>query len=70
MTSTGPLTLEDISDQRAYERFRYWQTMLPSDQQRAPDLIDRYRAYLKGQGFADSGRRRRCTKAHSALCVK
>lgn len=41
-------------DQRAYERFRYWHTMLPPDQQRAPDLVDKYRAYLKGQGFADS----------------
>ncbi|HUK18509.1 MAG TPA: methyltransferase domain-containing protein [Bryobacteraceae bacterium] len=41
-------------DQRAYERFRYWQTMLPAGQQKDPDLLGKYRVYLRGQGFTDS----------------
>jgi SAM-dependent methyltransferase len=40
-------------DQRAYERFRFWNTMLPPDQQRDPKLLTRYREYLKGRGFSD-----------------
>ena len=40
------------SDQRAYERFRFWVTQLPPDQQRDPTLT-RYRAYLKARGFSD-----------------
>ena len=40
-------------DQRAYERFRFWSTMLPPDQQRDPNLLTRYREYLKARGFAD-----------------
>jgi SAM-dependent methyltransferase len=39
--------------ERAYERFRFWSTQLPPDQ-RGPDLLDRYRAYLKQRGFADA----------------
>jgi hypothetical protein len=40
-------------DQRAYERFRFWSTMLPPDQQRDPNLLTRYREYLKALGFGD-----------------
>jgi SAM-dependent methyltransferase len=40
-------------DQRAYERFRFWSTMLPPDQQRDPRLLTRYREYLKARGFSD-----------------
>jgi hypothetical protein len=39
-------------DQRAYERFRYWVTMLPVNEQRDPNLDAKYRAYLGSQGFA------------------
>ncbi len=41
------------ADQRAYERFRFWGTMLPPDQQRDPTLLTRYREYLKSRGFSD-----------------
>src|SRR5262245_53180487 len=41
-------------DQRAYERFRYWSTTQPADAQRGPDLMERYRAYLKAQGHSDA----------------
>jgi SAM-dependent methyltransferase len=41
-------------DQRAYERFRYWQTMLPPDQQQDPNLEARYRAYLKTRGLSSA----------------
>ena len=41
------------ADQRAYERFRFWNTMLPPDQQRGQNLEARYRDYLKSRGFAD-----------------
>lgn len=40
-------------EQRAYERFRHWVTMQPEQVQRSPDLLQRYRAYLKAQGYAD-----------------
>jgi Tellurite resistance protein TehB len=39
--------------QRAYERFRAWMNSLPPDQQRGPDVAERYRAYLKVRGFSD-----------------
>jgi 2-polyprenyl-3-methyl-5-hydroxy-6-metoxy-1,4-benzoquinol methylase len=38
-------------DQRAYERFRFWVTTQREDVQRAPDVMDRYRRYLAGEGF-------------------
>jgi len=38
-------------DQRVYERFRYWLTMQPVDVQRSPDGIEKFRGYLKTQGF-------------------
>lgn len=38
--------------ERAYERFRFWSTQLPSDQQAPSTLLDRYRAYLKSRSFA------------------
>jgi len=41
-------------DQRAYERFRFWATQLPPDQQRDPDLMTRYHAYLKSRGRTDA----------------
>lgn len=41
-------------DQRAYERFRFWLTMLPPDQQRDANLLTHYRDYLKTRGFSDS----------------
>jgi 2-polyprenyl-3-methyl-5-hydroxy-6-metoxy-1,4-benzoquinol methylase len=40
-------------DQRAWERFRFWATQLPPDQQRDPNLAKRYREYLKARGFSD-----------------
>jgi len=42
------------SDQRAFERFRYWRSMLPPDQQRDPNLLTRYRDYLKTRGSSNS----------------
>ena len=39
--------------QRVYERFRAWINSLPPDQQRGPDVAERYRSYLKGRGFSD-----------------
>ena len=42
------------ASERAYERFRFWFTQLPPDEQRSPDNQDRYRAYLKQRGFADA----------------
>jgi 2-polyprenyl-3-methyl-5-hydroxy-6-metoxy-1,4-benzoquinol methylase len=39
--------------ERAYERFRFWRTQLPEDQ-RVPDLLPRYRAYLKQRRFSPS----------------
>jgi SAM-dependent methyltransferase len=41
-------------DQRAYERFRFWVTTQPPDQQGDPNLLSRYREYLNGRGFADA----------------
>src|SRR5262245_55827538 len=41
-------------DQRAYERFRFWRTMLQPDQQRDPNLLTRYGEYLKARGLSDS----------------
>ena len=41
-------------DQRAYERFRFWRTMLPPNQQSDPNLFTRYREHLKTRGFSDS----------------
>src|SRR2546423_4269609 len=41
-------------DQRAYERFRFWQTQLPRDEQRDPNLLTRYRERLKTGGLPDS----------------
>jgi SAM-dependent methyltransferase len=41
-------------EQRAYERFRFWQTMLTPDQQRDPKLPLRYRDYLKSRGFSEA----------------
>jgi SAM-dependent methyltransferase len=40
--------------QRAYERFRAWINSLPPDQQRGPDVAERYRGYLKRRGFSDA----------------
>jgi SAM-dependent methyltransferase len=40
-------------EQRAYERFRFWITSLPPDQQRDANMEGRYRAYLKDRGFSD-----------------
>jgi SAM-dependent methyltransferase len=41
-------------DQRAYERYRYWVTMQPPEARRSSDIMQKYRAYLKAQGFADA----------------
>lgn len=38
--------------EKAYERFRFWSTQLPAGQQSSPDLLDRYRAHLMGQGLS------------------
>ncbi len=39
--------------QQAYERFRYWVTMLPADH-RAGNLPERYRTHLRSRGLSDS----------------
>jgi len=39
---------------RAYERFRFWKTQLPPEQQRDPHLMTRYRVYLKSRGRSDA----------------
>lgn len=41
-------------DQRAYERFRFWVTQLPPELQRDPNLMTRYRTYLKSRGRSDA----------------
>ena len=41
-------------EQRAYERYRYWLTMQPAEVESSPDRMQKYRAYLKAQGFADA----------------
>jgi predicted O-methyltransferase YrrM len=41
------------SSLRVYERFRAWINSLPPNQQRGPDIAERYRGYLKGRGFSD-----------------
>ena len=41
-------------DQRAYERFRYWQSMQSLDVQRSQGRMEQYRAYLKSRGFEDA----------------
>ena len=41
-------------DQRVYERFRYWATSLPPQEQQSPNLQTRYREYLKGRGFTEA----------------
>jgi SAM-dependent methyltransferase len=53
-------TVEDVekaiaalpADQRTYERFRFWMTNLPPDEQRDPNVMARYREYLQGRGFS------------------
>ncbi len=57
-----PQTADDVEkriaslppEQRAYERFRFWVTTLPRDQQGGADLPARYREYLKSRGFSES----------------
>jgi len=39
-------------EQRAYERFRFWLTSLPPDQQKDVKLEARYREYLVAHGFS------------------
>jgi SAM-dependent methyltransferase len=41
-------------DQRTYERYRYWVTTQPVTVQRSPDVIRKYREYLKTAGFSES----------------
>jgi len=41
-------------DQRAYERFRFWLSLQAPEAQRGPDVLPRYRQYLKTQGFTES----------------
>ena len=40
-------------DQKAYERFRFWVTMLPKAQQSDPNQLAHYREYLKTRGASD-----------------
>jgi len=42
------------TDQRAYERFRFWMISLPPDQQWDAKVEARYREYLKSRGFSDA----------------
>ncbi len=41
-------------DQRTYERFRFWLTSLPADEQQSSNLDARYREYLKTRGFSEA----------------
>src|SRR6266567_2497360 len=41
-------------DQKAYEPYRFWLTGQPVEAQRSPDRFQRYRDYLKTQGFTAS----------------
>jgi SAM-dependent methyltransferase len=41
-------------EQRAYERFRFWLTSLPPDQQKDSRVEARYREYLVGHGFSEA----------------
>jgi len=41
-----------LPEQRAYERFRFWLTSLPPDQQKDSKLEARYREYLVAHGFS------------------
>src|SRR5215468_106871 len=54
-------------DQQAYERFRFWLTMLPPEQ-RTGDITERYRSYLKSRGFseADAGAQIKSVEAQGA----
>jgi 2-polyprenyl-3-methyl-5-hydroxy-6-metoxy-1,4-benzoquinol methylase len=40
--------------QQAYERFRFWITMLPPEQHRPEEVPTRYRQYLKSRGFSEA----------------
>ncbi len=41
-------------EQRAYERYRFWRTSLPPDQQKDSKIEARYREYLVAHGFSDT----------------
>lgn len=41
------------ANERAYERYRFWSTQLPREQQ-AGDLFPRYRTYLGGRGYSSA----------------
>jgi SAM-dependent methyltransferase len=41
-------------EQRAYERFRFWLTSLPPDQQKDSRVEARYREYLVAHGFSEA----------------
>jgi hypothetical protein len=41
-------------EQRAYERFRFWLTSLPPDQQKDSRVEARYREYLVTHGFSEA----------------
>ena len=42
------------AEQRAYERFRFWLTSLPPDQQKDSRVEARYREYLVAHGFSEA----------------
>ena len=41
-------------EQRAYERYRFWLTSLPPDQQKDSKIEARYREYLVAHGFSET----------------
>ncbi len=57
-----PQTAEEVEqhianlppEQRAYERFRFWLTSLPPDQQKDSRVEARYREYLVAHGFSQA----------------
>jgi len=57
-----PQTAEDVEKriatlppaQRAYERFRFWITMQPADQQRDSKVMEHYQEYLRTRGFSEA----------------
>ncbi|MBV9222612.1 MAG: class I SAM-dependent methyltransferase [Acidobacteriaceae bacterium] len=52
--NSRPLVTAQSPEQAAYERFRAWLTSQPRAGLQAPDLITKYREYLKSKGFSSA----------------
>lgn len=49
----APAQQPTTAEQQVYEKYRRWVTMQPVDVQRSPEVLQKYRAYLKTQGASD-----------------